>query len=164
MLLKCHKLWRTPEPSPREFQPNYPWSNEEACYRLRVSSFLQACISLAFKRAADKSGQVLSFKLLFEWLVQATIEWLKNWSQPSWCYSDINVRRRRRLFTCSVRWSPKESHTRRNFSLEGTTRQTMVDPLLNTFLVHPSFLLERNLHKLGTESGLSAFAILWKRL
>lgn len=41
-----------------------------------------------------------------------------------------------------------------------TTRQTMVDPLLNTFLVHPSFLLERNLHKLGTESGLSAFAIL----
>lgn len=119
MLLKCHKLWRTSEPSPREFQPNYPWSNEDACYRLRVSSFLQACISLVFKRAADESGQALSFKILFEWLVQATIEWLKKWSQPSWCYSDINVRRRRRLFTCSVRWSPKESHTRRNFSLGG---------------------------------------------
>ena len=34
------------------------------------------------------------------------------------------------------------------------TRQTLADPLFNTFLVHTFFLLERNLHKLGTIRSL----------
>lgn len=54
-----------------------------------------------------------------------------------------------------VRWPRKESHTRSNFSLEGLHwRQTLADPLLNTFLVHQFFLPERNLHKLGTIRSL----------
>lgn len=40
------------------------------------------------------------------------------------------------------------------FFIWRTTWQTLADPLFNTFLVHPSFLLERNLQKLGTIRSL----------